>query len=99
MVPLGGTTATIYSFSADTATTSNCQGQCALIWPPMLTNEPPVAGPGADASKLGTIQRPDESFQITYNDHPLYVFAHTLDSTTAGNGIAAFGGTFQVVSP
>ena len=96
---LGGTTATIYSFSADTTKTSNCRGQCALIWPPMLTSEPPIAGPGSDASKLGTIQRPDGSFQITYNDHPLYLFAHALDSTTAGNGITAFGGAFQVVSP
>jgi predicted lipoprotein with Yx(FWY)xxD motif len=96
---LGGTTATIYSFSADTATTSNCVGQCALFWPPMLTSEPPVAGPGADSSKLGTIQRPDGSFQITYNGQPLYLFSHALDPTTAGNGITAFGGTFQVVSP
>ena len=95
----GGTTATIYSFSADTTTMSNCQGQCALIWPPMLTSEPPVAGPGADGSKLGTIQRPDGTFQITYNGQPLYLFAHALDSTTAGNGISAFGGTFDVVMP
>jgi predicted lipoprotein with Yx(FWY)xxD motif len=95
----GGTTATIYSFSADTASTSNCLGLCALIWPPMLTSAPPVSGPGADGSKLGTIQRPDGSFQITYDGHPLYLFAHALDSTTAGNGISAFGGTFQVVTP
>ena len=96
---LGGTTATIYSFSADTAATSNCKGMCALIWPPMLTSEPPVAGPGADGSKLGTIQRRDGSFQITYDGKPLYLFAHALDSTTAGNAISAFGGTFDVVSP
>jgi predicted lipoprotein with Yx(FWY)xxD motif len=96
---LGGTTATIYSFSADTTMTSNCLGLCARIWPPMLTSEPPVAGPGADGSKLGTIQRPDGTFQITYDGHPLYLFAHALNSTTAGNRIVAFGGTFDVVSP
>jgi predicted lipoprotein with Yx(FWY)xxD motif len=96
---LGGTTATIYSFSADTKVTSTCTGLCARIWPPMLTSEPPIAGPGSDAAKLGTIQRPDGSFQMTYDGQPLYLFAHALDSTTAGNGVSAFGGTFDIVTP
>jgi predicted lipoprotein with Yx(FWY)xxD motif len=95
----GGTTATIYSFSADTATTSNCVGPCATFWPPMLTSEPPLAGPEADAAKLGTIQRSDGTFQITYNGHPLYLFSKALDPTTTGEGISAFGGTFQVLTP
>ena len=95
----GGTTATIYAFSADTGTTSNCVGQCARFWPPMLTSEPPIAGPGADATLLGTIQRADGTFQIIYNNHPLYLFSNALDTTTAGEGITAFGGTFQVLTP
>jgi predicted lipoprotein with Yx(FWY)xxD motif len=95
----GGTTATLYSFSTDTATTSTCTGQCALIWPPLLTSQPPVAGAGVNASLLGTITRADGSFQITYSGHPLYLFAKALDPTTKGNGINAFGGTFAVLTP
>jgi predicted lipoprotein with Yx(FWY)xxD motif len=96
--PGGAATATLYSFSADSATTSACIGRCANAWPPLLTSATPVAGPGVDASQLGTIQRADGSFQITYAGHPLYHFSHALDTTTNGDGITAFGGQFHSVS-
>jgi predicted lipoprotein with Yx(FWY)xxD motif len=95
----GGTTATLYAYSTDTATTSSCTGQCARFWPPLLTSLPPVAGAGADATKLGSIPRNDESFQVTYNGHPLYLFAFGLDPSTSGEGIVVNGGTFQVLDP
>jgi len=95
--PLGSPSATAYTFSGDTATSSACNGACANAWPPVLTSAPPVAGPGTDASKLGTIQRSDGSFQVTYGSQPLYLFSHALDSTTNGAGITAFGGTFSTV--
>jgi predicted lipoprotein with Yx(FWY)xxD motif len=95
----GGTTATLYAFTADTTTKSNCVGACARFWPPLLTTQAPVAGAGADATLLGTIQRADGSFQVTYNSHPLYLFAFGLDPGTSGEGVNAFGGTFQVLSP
>jgi predicted lipoprotein with Yx(FWY)xxD motif len=91
-------TATLYAFTADTPTASKCTGRCALIWPPVLTTTPPAATGSANAAKLGTIPRADGTFQVTYNGHPLYFFAQALNTSTAGNGITAFGGTFKIVN-
>lgn len=96
--PGGSPTATLYSFSKDSATASACTGPCANVWAPLLTSATPVAGSGADASRLGTIQRADGSFQITYAGHPLYLYSQALDTTTKGDGITAFGGQFHTVS-
>jgi predicted lipoprotein with Yx(FWY)xxD motif len=57
-----------------------------------------VAAGKASGSLLGVIRRADGTFQVTYNGHPLYYFAHALDSGTEGNGVTAFGGTFNTVS-
>jgi predicted lipoprotein with Yx(FWY)xxD motif len=91
-------TASLYAFSADSATASKCTGQCAVIWPPVLTTAPPAAAGGANGSMLGSIARPDGTFQVTYNGHPLYFFSKDLTSGTKGNGITAFGGTFKTVN-
>jgi predicted lipoprotein with Yx(FWY)xxD motif len=91
-------TSTLYAFSSDTPTQSNCSGLCAQIWPPVLTQTAPVAAGMATGSLLGEIQRPDGTFQVTYDGHPLYYFAHALDSGTEGDGVTAFGGTFNIVN-
>jgi predicted lipoprotein with Yx(FWY)xxD motif len=92
------TTATLYAFSRDTATTSKCTGSCAIIWQPVLTTTPPAATGTASASMLGTIRRYDDTFQVTYNGHPLYFFAKGLNGGTSGAGKSAAGGTFHVVT-
>jgi predicted lipoprotein with Yx(FWY)xxD motif len=51
-----------------------CQGPCTVYWPPLLTANQPVAGPGVDQHALGFIVRPDGSHQVTYNGRPLYLF-------------------------
>jgi predicted lipoprotein with Yx(FWY)xxD motif len=53
---------------------SACQGLCAVYWPPVLTSELPVAGPGVDQNALGTIVRPDGTQQVTDHGEPLYLF-------------------------
>jgi predicted lipoprotein with Yx(FWY)xxD motif len=94
---VNGVIGTLYAFSADTAAKSNCNGQCAMIWPPVLSQTAAVAAGSANGSLLGTIQRSDGTFQVTYNGHPLYYFAVAFTGTS-GNGVKAFGGTFNTVN-
>jgi predicted lipoprotein with Yx(FWY)xxD motif len=57
-----------------------CTGTCATtIWPALLTDGAPVAGPGVDPHLLGTVTRTDivantAVQQVTYDGHPLYQF-------------------------
>jgi predicted lipoprotein with Yx(FWY)xxD motif len=53
---------------------STCQGLCAIYWPPLLTSDRPIAGPGVDQHALGFIVTPDGSHQVTYHGRPLYLF-------------------------
>jgi predicted lipoprotein with Yx(FWY)xxD motif len=92
------TIATLYAFSSDTPAQSKCTGDCARIWPPVLTQTAPAAAGAASGSLLGAIPRSDGTFQVTYNGHPLYYFAKALDGGTEGNGVSAFGGTFSTVN-
>ena len=96
--PINNVVATLYAFSADSATASKCTGQCAMIWPPVITTSPAAVSGMASGAQLGTIQRADGTFQVTYNGHPLYFFAKALDSGTEGNNVTAFGGTFNIVN-
>lgn len=90
----------VYSFSADSAHRSACTGQCAVAWPPLLTNRRPQATNGVNQEELGTIVRPDGTRQVTYNGHPLYLFWHeTGPGTDSGNGITHFDGTFSMLMP
>jgi predicted lipoprotein with Yx(FWY)xxD motif len=95
---VNGVVATLYEFSADKPTMSNCSGACATAWPPVLTQSAPTASGSAKGSLLGAIPRSDGTFQVTYNGHPLYYFAPALDSGTQGAGVKAFGGTFNTVN-
>ena len=96
--PINNVVATLYAFSADSATASKCAGQCAMIWPPVITTSPAAVSGMASGAQLGTIQRADGTFQVTYNGHPLYFFSKALDSGTEGNNVTAFGGTFNIVN-
>jgi predicted lipoprotein with Yx(FWY)xxD motif len=53
---------------------SACHGLCAVYWPPLLTSDRPIAGPGVDQQALGFTVRPDGSHQVTYRGRPLYLF-------------------------
>lgn len=84
---------TLYWFVPDTATTSNCNGSCAVLWPP-------VAGPATLSAgvpgRLGTIRRADGSIQATYNGHPLYTYAGDhRPGQASGNGLNLNGGVWH----
>jgi predicted lipoprotein with Yx(FWY)xxD motif len=66
---------TVYEFTVDKGSRSECYGGCAKIWPPVTTTGKPTAGEGAMSSGLGTTKRKDGSEQVTYEGHPLYTFA------------------------
>jgi len=77
-------------------TPPTCVDDCATAWPPLLTDGDPVAGPGVDASLLGTVVRADGTTQVTYGGQPLYLFASDQPGTTSGQGV---GGVWFLVSP
>jgi predicted lipoprotein with Yx(FWY)xxD motif len=66
---------TVYEFTVDEGSTSNCYGGCEAAWPPVMATGKPTAGEGAMASALGTTKRKDGTEQVTYNGHPLYTYA------------------------
>jgi predicted lipoprotein with Yx(FWY)xxD motif len=91
---------TLYLFQADSGTKSACTGACAAAWPPLRVSGKPVAGSGIAASKLGTSARSDGKPQITYNGHPLYLYANDQKpGDTNGEGRNAFGGGWFALSP
>jgi predicted lipoprotein with Yx(FWY)xxD motif len=83
---------TLYLFKADQGMKSACTGACAGAWPPLLVKGKPTLGKGINASLVGTAARPDGTTQLTYNGHPLYLFAQDQKAgETNGQGVSAFG--------
>lgn len=83
---------TLYLFTPDDGTSSpQCTGSCAATWPPLKASGTPRASGGAQQSLLGV-----ESGQVTYNGHPLYLYAgDSAAGQTNGQGV---GGIWYVVN-
>jgi predicted lipoprotein with Yx(FWY)xxD motif len=91
---------TLYLWEADTSSRSTCDGACAEAWPPLTTQGGPKAAGGADASMLGTTRRADGTTEVTYDGHPLYLFAgDQKPGDTTGQGSDGFGAEWYVVKP
>jgi predicted lipoprotein with Yx(FWY)xxD motif len=91
---------TLYLFGKDKNGKSACTGQCAAFWPPLIAKGKPRVAGGAKASLLGTVKRADGRLQVTYNHHPLYMFAKdTKKGQTNGEEVNAFGAEWYAVSP
>jgi predicted lipoprotein with Yx(FWY)xxD motif len=90
---------TLYLFEADKGATSTCAGACASLWPPATTSGKPTAGPGVDATELGTTKRNDGTLEVTYNGHPLYRYApDTKAGDATGQGLNQFGAKWYVLA-
>ena len=91
---------TLYLFRGDSGTKSTCFGACAAAWPPLHATSKPTVGGGADAALLGTTTRSDGEQQVTYNGHPLYLYAGDEKAgDTRGQGLTDYGAGWYVLSP
>ncbi|MCU1373816.1 MAG: Lipoprotein [Actinomycetia bacterium] len=90
--------ATLYRYTPESDGKVACTGGCAAAWPPLLKSgtATPTLAKGV-AGKLGTVQRPDKSVQLTYNGIPLYRYAADTKKGVA-NGQGA-GGVWYIVKP
>ena len=94
-----GTGQAIYLFDIETTSKPRCYDACAEAWPPVLTKGDPVAGPGVESSLLATTDRADGTIQVTYNDHPLYFYAHEGKREVKCHDIFLNGGNWYVIQP
>jgi predicted lipoprotein with Yx(FWY)xxD motif len=89
-----------YRFDKDTAkpkSKSACNGDCAKVWPPALTNDGKPKLKGVKASLVGTVTRADGQKQLTIGGWPIYNYIGDKKAGTwAGQNV---GGTWFVIKP
>jgi predicted lipoprotein with Yx(FWY)xxD motif len=91
---------TLYLFRRDSGPKSTCLGACASAWPPLRATGKPTVSGEADGSLVGTSPRSDGEPQVTYNGHPLYLYAGDEKAgDTRGQGLTDFGASWYVLSP
>ena len=99
-VLVDGSGRTLYLFEKDQPNQSTCAGTCAAAWPVDHSSGTPKTGSGVQASLLGTINRSDNTTQVTYNGHPLYYYSGDSQAGQQnGQGLNAFGAAWYVVAP
>ncbi|MFD3718885.1 SCO0930 family lipoprotein [Streptomyces sp. NPDC058674] len=87
---------TLYRFDKDATKPpkSNCDGDCAKVWPAVAADDA-KAGAGIEAGLLGSVARSDGTRQLTLAGWPVYRYAKdTKTGDTLGEGV---GGTWHVL--
>jgi len=76
----------VYTFDGDTTSNrSNCTGQCAAVWPPIVPPAVTLTSPWA------SFTRSDGSMQLSYNGEPFYAFSgDSAPGVANGNGVNGF---------
>ena len=87
----------LYLFTRDGDGETRCRGRCAKAWPPLVAGERIKAGKGVKRRLIGTIERPDGSEQVTYDDHPLYGYVDDPRGEVLCHDVFEFGGTWYAV--
>jgi predicted lipoprotein with Yx(FWY)xxD motif len=99
-VVLNGAGFTLYRFDKDTPSPSksNCSGDCAKTWPPVLVDQGgKIFLDGVDRSAVGVVKRDDGTLQVTIGGWPVYRFSKDQRAgDTNGQGV---GGTWFGVRP
>ena len=91
---------TLYLFQKDHGARSACFGACAKQWPPLRVAGQPTTAGGASRALVDTARRRDGKAGVTYNGHPLYLFAgDRKPGDLNGQGLNAFGGRWLALSP
>ncbi|WP_067826301.1 hypothetical protein [Nocardia inohanensis] len=90
----------LYRFDKDTAnpSVSNCNGDCATTWPPLLVARGQALYlDGINPAETSFIERADGSCQITIGGRPIYYFSKDRNpGDLNGQGV---GGTWFAVAP
>jgi predicted lipoprotein with Yx(FWY)xxD motif len=87
---------TLYYFTNDVpgSGASACNGQCAIVWPPVSVSTASVSG--LNPADFASIMRSDGSQQTTYRGRPLYTYSGDAQPGNA-NG-QGFNGVWYVAN-
>ena len=83
----------LYTYDKDATGVSNCTGQCAQNWPPLLAE----AGAKAEG-EWSLVKRDDGSLQWAYDGKPLYTFVMDKKAGDA-TGDGKMDGAWKVAKP
>jgi predicted lipoprotein with Yx(FWY)xxD motif len=89
----------LYRFDADgnNPPKSSCNGDCAKVWPPALTNDGKPTLKGVDPKVVGTVVRADGTRQLTVKGWPVYRYiGDKKPGTWKGQNV---GGKWFVIKP
>jgi predicted lipoprotein with Yx(FWY)xxD motif len=86
-----------YMFDKERAGRSECYGDCARAWPPVLTRGRPVAGRGVRSRLLDTVRRRGGKRQVTYRGRPLYYYVDDAPGRVLCHDVREFGGLWLVI--
>lgn len=89
----------IYLFDKETSSRSECYGECAEAWPPVLTKGEPRAAGRAQGKLLDTTRREDGKTQVTYDGQPLYYYVDDPRGEVLCHNVEEFGGLWLVLEP
>jgi predicted lipoprotein with Yx(FWY)xxD motif len=89
----------IYIWEVEESSKAECYGDCAVAWPPVLTDGTPQASGSVKSELLGTTTRTDGTTQVTYNGHPLYYYANEKVGEVKCHNISTHGGLWWVIQP
>jgi predicted lipoprotein with Yx(FWY)xxD motif len=80
---------TLYTFANDAQGVTNCYGDCAVKWPPLLIeDDAELAADSNIPGEFGTVSRTDGGEQITYIGLPLYYwFNDAAPGDATGHGV------------